>query len=124
MHENSRHATHVLEVLLVTIETMKGIQGQQKAIHEILSSGPAKPDQEQEQEQEQAQEQAQEYMSFQLQMVEGLKERSISNHARLQNEITLVINSLTGFLLSTYILAIKAYKCRYIILSLRRITRW
>lgn len=114
MHENSRHATHVLEVLSVTIETMKGIQRQQKAIHEILSSALEKP----------YQEQAQEYMSFQLQMVKGLKERSSSNHARLQNEITLVINSLTSFLLSTYILAIEAYKCRYIILSLRRITRW
>ena len=114
MHENSRHATHVLEVISVTIETMKGIQRQQKAIHEILSSAPEKP----------YQEQAQEYMSFQLQMVKALKERSSSNHARLQNEITLVINSLTGFLLSTYILAIEAYKCRYIISSLRRITRW
>jgi len=114
MHENSRHATHVSEVLQVTIETMEGIQRQQKAIYESLSSNLAKP----------YQEQAKEYVSFQLQMVKSLKERSISNHERLQNEITLVIKSLTDFPLLTHILAIKAYKCRYIISSPKRITRW
>jgi len=93
MHENSRHATHVSEVLSVTIETIEGIQRQQKAIHGSLSSDLGKS----------YQEQAQEYLSFQLQMVKSLKLRSVSNHKRLKDEIRLVIKSLTGFLLSTHI---------------------
>jgi hypothetical protein len=105
MHEISRHAIHVSEVLLVTIETMEGIQRQQKAIYGSLSSDLEKS----------YEEQAQEYMSFQLQMVKSLKLRSISNHERLKNEITLVIKSPTGFLLSTRVLAIEAHRCRHII---------
>jgi hypothetical protein len=102
MHEISRHATHVTEVLSVTIETMKEIQRQQKVIYESLSSDLAKP----------YQEQAQEYMSFQLQMLKSLKLRSESNHDRLKSEITLVIKSPSSFLLSTHVLAIEAHRCR------------
>jgi hypothetical protein len=104
MHEISRHAIHVSEVLSVTIETLEGIQRQQKAIYGSLPTELGKT----------YQEQAQEYMSFQLQMVKSLKLRSTSNHDRLKNEITLVIKSLTVFLFSTHAPAIKAYKCRHI----------
>ena len=84
---------------------MEGIQRQQKAIYESLSSGLAKT----------YKEQAQEYISFQMQMVKSLKQRSISNHERLKSEIILVIKSPTSFLLSTHVLAIEAHKCRHII---------
>lgn len=82
MHEISRHAIHVSEVLSVTIETIEGIQRQQKAIYGSSSSDLAMT----------YREQAQEYTNFQLQVVKSLKLRSISNHDRLKNEITLVIN--------------------------------
>ena len=70
----------------MTIQTMEGIQRQQKAVYESLPFDLGKT----------YQEQAQEYTSFQLQMVKSLKLRSVSNHERLTNEITLVIKSLTG----------------------------
>jgi hypothetical protein len=101
MHEISRHAIHVAEVLSVTIETTQGIQRQQKAVHGSLSPDLVPS----------YREQAQEYMSIQLQIFKSLKLRSDSNHERLKNEITLVINSLTSFLLSTHVPATKAYKC-------------
>jgi hypothetical protein len=104
MHDISRHSIHVAEVLSVTIETTQGIQRQQKAVHGTLSSDLTTS----------YQEQAQEYMSFQLQMLKSLKLRSDSNHERLKNEITLVINSLAGLLLPTHVPATKAYKCRHI----------
>ena len=66
---------------------MEGIRRQQKVIYERLSSDLAKT----------YREQAQDYMNFQLQMVKSLKERSISNHERLKNEITLVIKFVTFF---------------------------
>jgi hypothetical protein len=37
MHEISRHAIHVSEVLSVTIETLQKMEEQQKAIHKDLS---------------------------------------------------------------------------------------
>ena len=81
-HETSRHAIHLSEALSVTIETVQGIQRQQKAIHESLSSGLEKA----------YREEMQEYMSFQLQMVKALLQRSNSTYERLKNEVTLVIN--------------------------------
>jgi hypothetical protein len=75
---------------------MEGFQRQQKAIYGSLSSDLAKT----------YREQAQEYMSFQLQIVKALKLRHISSHERLKDEMALVIKSLTGFLLSTYVPAI------------------
>jgi hypothetical protein len=105
MHEISRHAIHISEVLSVTIETLEGIQRQQKAMYESLPSSLTKT----------SREQMQEYMSFQLQMMKSLKLRSISNHERLKNEITLVIKPITGFPLSSaYVPAIEeAYRYRH-----------
>ena len=77
---------------------MEGIQRQQKAVYESLSSGLEKT----------YQEQAQEYMNFQLQMLKNLKLRSAANHERLKNEITLVIKSFTGFLSPMHVPAIKS----------------
>jgi hypothetical protein len=91
MHQNSKHATHVLEVLSVTVETMEGIQRQQDSIYRSLPSGLAETDREQ----------AQEYMKFQLQMMKNLKVRASSNHERLQSEIKLVTRSLSSFILPT-----------------------
>jgi hypothetical protein len=91
MHEIYRHSIHVLESLSVTAETMEGIRRQQEAIYRSLPSGLP----------ETYREQAQEYTRFQLQMVKSLKLRAGSNHERLQNEIKLVIKSLTSFLLPT-----------------------
>jgi hypothetical protein len=100
MHKTCRHSIHVLECLSVTIETIEGIRQQQKAIYDILSSGLAKI----------YREQAQEHTRFQLQMVKSLKLRARSNYERLQNEIKLVIKSLTSFLLLTPVLDIKTDK--------------
>jgi hypothetical protein len=91
MHEISRHSIHVFEGLSAVIETMEEIQQQQTAIYNSLPSDLARA----------YREQAQEYTRFQLQMVKSLKLRAGSNHERLQNEIKLVIKSLTSFLLPT-----------------------
>jgi len=80
MHEISRHAIHVSEVLSVTIETLQKMEEQQKAIHEDLSPPLKKTDREQ----------AQQYMSFQIQMVKSLNLRSNSNLERLKGEVALV----------------------------------
>jgi len=91
------HSIHISESLSVTMETMEGIQRQQKESYQRFSSNLAKT----------YREQAQEYMSFQLQMVKSLKRRSISNLERARSEISLVIKSFTGFLLPTPALGIK-----------------
>jgi hypothetical protein len=103
MHEICRHSIHVLECLLVIIETIEGVRQQQKAIYDILPSGLA----------EIYREHAQEHTRFQLQMVKSLKLRASSNHERLQNEIKLVIKPLTSFLLPTPALDIKTDKGRH-----------
>lgn len=82
MHEISRHAIHVSEVLSVTIETLQKMEEQQKAIYEDLSPPLKKTDREQ----------AQQYMSFQLQMVKSLSLRSNSNLERLKGEVALAYN--------------------------------
>ena len=80
MHEISRHAIHVSEVLSVTIETLQKMEEQQKAIYNDLSPPLKKTDREQ----------AQQYMSFQIQMVKSLSLRSNSNLERLKGEVALV----------------------------------
>lgn len=84
MHEASRHAIHVTEVLSATIETVEKIQQQQKVIYESLPSDPGKT----------YRTQAQDYVSFQLEMLKSLKLRSCSNHERMKGEVTLVRKSL------------------------------
>jgi hypothetical protein len=84
MHNMSRHSIHVSEVLSVTIETIEKMQRHQMAIHGSLASDLGKT----------YQEQVKEYMSFQLQMLKGLKLRSDSNQKRLKNEVNLVIKCL------------------------------
>jgi hypothetical protein len=91
MHKIYKDVLHGWEVLSVTVETMNGIQRQQKMIYGSLYSDLAKT----------YTEQAQEYMSFQLQMVKSLSLRASSNHATLQSEIQLVIKPFTNFLLPT-----------------------
>ena len=71
---------HVSEVLSVTIQTLEGIQRQQKAVYKALSPSLGMT----------YEEQSQEHLSFQLQMLRSLKLRSISNAERLENEINLV----------------------------------
>lgn len=97
MHEIYRHSIHVSESLSVTAEMLEGIRRQQKAIYSSLPPSLT----------ETYREQAQEYMRFQLQIVKSLKLRASSNHERLQNEIKLVIKSLTSFLLLAPALGIK-----------------
>jgi hypothetical protein len=82
MHDISRHAIHVSEVLGVTIQTMEGIKRQQKAVYASLPAAALLG--------KTYEEQAQEYLAFQLQALQSLKLRSVSNHERLKNEITLV----------------------------------
>lgn len=82
MHEISRHAIHVSEVLSVTIETLQKMEEQQKAIHKDLSPLLKKTDRKQ----------AQQYMSFQVQMVKSLSLRSNSNLERLKGEVALAYN--------------------------------
>lgn len=82
MHEISRHAIHVSEVLSVTIETLQKMEEQQKAVHKDLSPPLEKTDREQ----------AQQYMSFQIQMVKSLSLRSNSNLERLKGEVALAYN--------------------------------
>jgi hypothetical protein len=103
MHEISRHAIHISEVLLVTIETLQKIEQQQKVIYGSLPLDPGKT----------CREQAQEYMSFQLQMMKSLQLRSSSIHERLKSETNVVIKFLNCFLSSTQALAIEAYKRRH-----------
>lgn len=103
MHEISRHAIHVSEVLSVAIETVEKIQQQQRAIYGNLPSDLERT----------YREQMQEYMSFQLHMLKSLKLRSCSNHERLKAEIALVIKSLDSFILPTDAPATEAYRCRH-----------
>lgn len=84
MHEISRHAVHISEVLSVTIETIENIQRQQKAIYEVLSSDLGRT----------YREQMQEYTSFQLQILKNLKQRSSSNYERLKSEMVLAYNMI------------------------------
>src|SRR5437762_7958436 len=81
MHEISRHAIHISEVISVSVETLEKIGQLQKAVYQDPSSDLDKA----------YQEQAQEYMSFQLQILKSLKSRSTANHERLKSEITVVI---------------------------------
>ena len=85
MHEISRHAIHVSEVLSVSIDTLQKIEQLQKAVYERFSLDL----------EESYQEEAQEYMSFQLQILKSLKWRSTANHERLKSEITVVIKPST-----------------------------
>lgn len=82
LHEISRHAIHVSEILSVTIETLRRLQSQQKVVYKHLPKGFLVRT---------YKEQAQEYLGFQLQLIESLKARSVANHDRLKNEIELVI---------------------------------
>jgi hypothetical protein len=84
---------------------MEGIQQKQKAISESLRSDLGKT----------YTEGSQEYISFQLQIMRSLNQRSLSNYERLKSEITLVTKSPTCFLLSTHVLAIDAHRCRHTI---------
>lgn len=70
-----------MEVLSVATETVKRITQQHEFAHSC-SVSTAK---------ESYQNQAREYLSFQVQLLESLHLRSISNHERLKAEITLVI---------------------------------
>src|SRR6266480_5132281 len=85
MHNLSRHAIHVSEVLSVIIETIESIQKEQKEMYESLETDLGKT----------YCRKAREYTRFQLQMVKSLKMRSDSNYQRLKNEITLVIKFFT-----------------------------
>jgi hypothetical protein len=99
MHEISRHAIHISEILSVTIETMESILRQQKSIYEnVPDLGKT------------SREQAQEYTNFQLQMIKALKHRSCSNYERLKIETTLVMKLLSGFLSPIHALTTEAYK--------------
>ena len=79
MHEVSRHAVHVSEILAVTIDTLEVLRRQQKAIYESIPSLRRT-----------YREQAYEYTSFQQHMLKCLIRRSESNYERLKSEITLV----------------------------------
>ena len=85
MHEISRHAIHISEVISVSVETLENIEQLQKAVYKDLAPGLDKA----------YREQAQEYMSFQLQILKSLKWRSTANHERLKSEITVVIKPST-----------------------------
>lgn len=65
------------------METLEGLQSQQKSVYQDLQNVLNKTHREQ----------AREYLRFQLQLVTSLKARSVSNHERLKNEIELVIFS-------------------------------
>jgi hypothetical protein len=83
----------------VTIDTLKEILQQQKAVYQSLPSPLGKN----------YTVAAQDYVSFQLQTVKSLNQRSKSNHARLKTEITLVMKSSTTFILSMHVLPIEAH---------------
>jgi hypothetical protein len=80
MHEITRHTIHVAEVIAVTIQTFEKFRVQQEHIYASLADVLGKG----------YREQAKEYLSFQLQMIRSLRERSISNHERLKSEIIVV----------------------------------
>ncbi len=82
MHEISRHAIHISEVLSVTVDTLSSLFAQERRLYERLplTAGLG----------ETYREQAEEHLAFQTQMVKGLKSRSDSNYERLKSEITVV----------------------------------
>jgi len=86
MHEISRHTIHISEVLLVTILNFEKLREVQLHVHNEIMQAEALS--------REYREQAQEYLSFQIQMLKSLRERSISNHARLSSEITVAYNRI------------------------------
>lgn len=85
MSDISRHTIHISEVLLLTIQTFEKLMEQQKYVHdEVISRNNAQgPNKE-------YRDRARGYLDFQIQMLKSLRERSLSNHARLNTETLLV----------------------------------
>ena len=79
MHDNSRHAIHISEVLTATIETMTELRRYQTSIHNDSPSLDKN-----------YRLQAKAYTDFQIQLAKSLKLRSESNQKRLENEVNLV----------------------------------
>jgi hypothetical protein len=82
MQEISRHAVHVRENLTVIIDMLEKLHQDQKQVYENLGTGLTRSQWEQ----------IQSHLQLQIQMVKGLKERSISTFKRLKSEIELVSN--------------------------------
>lgn len=86
MHEITRHAIHVSEVLQVSIETVAAIRKYQQAIHGRRLGGSLID--------QTCRQQADEYLGFQLQVLKSLKLRSESTDRRLVNEVGFVSHPL------------------------------
>ncbi|GAB1310594.1 hypothetical protein MFIFM68171_00804 [Madurella fahalii] len=84
MHEMSRHAIHLSEVLEAASDTLKEMQRCRAAIHERLREDLG----------ETYKEQAKDYAQFQLSLLSCLKLRSDSNQERLHNERNLAFNNI------------------------------
>jgi hypothetical protein len=80
LHNLLRHVCHLAEVENIAVETITHLIGQQEAYFKLLPSGLTAT----------YQSQAKEYLSFQLQLMNGLKCRAEASKERLQGEITLV----------------------------------
>ncbi|KAI5464687.1 hypothetical protein BGZ63DRAFT_378374 [Mariannaea sp. PMI_226] len=86
MHEISRHAIHISEVLEVTVNTFEGLLRQGKTVYGMKKRET--PDD------ETYCEQALENLSFQAQMIKSLKLRNDSNNERLKSEIQVAYNTI------------------------------
>lgn len=85
MHEMSRHAIHVSEVLAASIQTFESLERRQSEFYAENGFELTKT----------LKSQRREYMAFQKQQLQSLLLRSRSNHERLKNEITVAYNLLT-----------------------------
>ncbi|RDL34693.1 uncharacterized protein BP5553_07821 [Venustampulla echinocandica] len=86
MHEIARHTGHVLEVEEAAIQTMKSLLRRQEMFDKTLPVALNKT----------YQEQAQEEWHFQIQAMNALKLRCLSNQERLSAEIALAFNMIAS----------------------------
>ncbi|KAH6894240.1 hypothetical protein B0T10DRAFT_479901 [Thelonectria olida] len=87
MHEVSRHAIHISEVLAVTTDTFENLLRHITALYGTGTDLPAtltKTDRHQ----------ALEHLSFQVQMIKSLKLRNDSNYERLKSEVQVAYNTI------------------------------
>jgi hypothetical protein len=84
MHDVSRHAIHVSEVLQATVESMIQMQQYRKDIYETLPIDLGT----------EYKKQATSHMDFQIQLVRSLKLRADSSDKRLEHEVGLVLTAL------------------------------
>ncbi|KAK3694517.1 hypothetical protein B0T22DRAFT_452698 [Podospora appendiculata] len=84
IHDISRHAIHISEVLEAAVETLTEIRRFQEEIHADLFEDLGKT----------YKQRAREYAQFQLSLVKNMKLRSDSSMERLKNEVNLAFNNI------------------------------